>query len=135
MSSSRPGPSPTKTNFAFGFPSANTILFLALCSLHRVQSPMSSRIFNSESPEIFDVASNNPDFGADKTTFGGAGTCNAGAAGSKGFRGVLGTVSSSTGDSSTEGSATTATDTELIVSLWLAGKSNCDDAALAVRLR
>ena len=40
-SSSRPGPSPTKTRSPSRLPSPNTILFRVLCSLHRVQSPKS----------------------------------------------------------------------------------------------
>ena len=48
-SSSRPGPSPTKTRSALGLPSPKTILFLVVCSLQRVHSPRSSRILSSES--------------------------------------------------------------------------------------
>src|SRR5262252_1110589 len=58
MSSSAPGPSPTNTNCALGFPSPYTNLFLPLCSLHRVQSPRSSRIFSKVSSTIFSAASN-----------------------------------------------------------------------------
>src|SRR5580700_6222692 len=146
ISSSRPGPSPTKTSFAFGLPSAKTILFRPLCSLHRVQSPMSSRIFSSESPEIFSLASNSPDFGAGNTIFGGAGTCNAGSGGNTGFRDVLGNVSSKAGDSSTEDSetanvstvseySTTETEAEITLSGWTADNSGGDEDALAERLR
>ena len=57
-SSSAPGPSPTNTSCAFGLPSPNTSLFRPLCSLQRVQSPRSSRIFRSESSFTFSTASN-----------------------------------------------------------------------------
>jgi len=38
----------TKTTAAFGFPSPKTMLFLPLCSLHRVQSPRSFRMSSSD---------------------------------------------------------------------------------------
>src|SRR5262249_48001064 len=128
-------------------PSAKTILFRALCSLHRVQSPMSSRIFSSESPEIFSLASNSPDFGVGKITFGGAACCNAGAGGSTGFRGVRGTVSSKTEgfaakesaaltvSAVSENSAHTEIESEVAVSTWLTGKFRSGDSALTARLR
>src|SRR5215475_4731252 len=50
-SSSAPGPSPTKTKSALGLPSAKTMFLRALWSLQRLQSPRSSRIFSSVSPE------------------------------------------------------------------------------------
>jgi len=42
-SSSRPGPSPTKTNLACGFPDPKTICVRVECNLHLRQSPSSSR--------------------------------------------------------------------------------------------
>src|ERR1700720_330563 len=49
MSSSCPGPSPTKTSSALGFPTPNTILVRALCKRQRVHSPRSARMSSSVS--------------------------------------------------------------------------------------
>src|ERR1700746_3970 len=49
MSSSCPGPSPTKTSSALGFPMPNTILVRALCKRQRVHSPRSARMSSSVS--------------------------------------------------------------------------------------
>src|SRR5215813_932099 len=56
-SSSAPGPSPTKTSSALGLPSAKTMFLRALWSLQRLQSPRSSRTFNSVSFEILFIES------------------------------------------------------------------------------
>src|SRR5204863_444639 len=56
-SSSAPGPSPTKTSSALGFPSPKTILCRVLWSLQRVHSPRFSRILSSVSSAILSAAS------------------------------------------------------------------------------
>src|SRR5881396_98837 len=56
-SSSAPGPSPTKTSCALGFPSPKTILCRVLWSLQRVHSPRSSRTLGSVSFAILSTAS------------------------------------------------------------------------------
>src|ERR1700758_5151929 len=49
MSSSCPGPSPTKTSSALGLPTPNTSLVRALCKRQRVHSPRSARTSSSVS--------------------------------------------------------------------------------------
>src|ERR1700722_18768921 len=57
MSSSCPGPSPTKTSSALGFPTPNTILVRALCKRQRVHSPRSARMSSSVSLSTRSAAS------------------------------------------------------------------------------
>src|SRR5262249_13933134 len=53
LSSSAPGPSPTKASRAFGFPTPKTMFFRPEQSLHRSQSPRARRTSSSRggSPE------------------------------------------------------------------------------------
>src|SRR5580658_7633824 len=60
MSSSWPGPSPTNTSSALGLPTPKTMLVRALCSLQRVQSPMSARMRSSESFSMRSSKSDGP---------------------------------------------------------------------------
>src|SRR5579864_5686522 len=57
MSSSCPGPSPTKTSSALGFPTPKTSLVRALCKRQRVHSPRSARMSSSVSPGTRSAAS------------------------------------------------------------------------------
>src|SRR5262249_49755466 len=61
---SAPGPSPTNTNSALGFPSAKTMVLRVRWSLQRVQSPISSRTLRRVSFLTRFMASNSETSGA-----------------------------------------------------------------------